>query len=182
MALDPPGVTPCRKCRNPVSEAAKACPNCGAPHPGLAALPQTGFEWKSGQTFYGWPLIHIAFGRGADGKFRVAKGVIAIGQFGIGLFTVAQVGVGFCFGFGQVMVGLTAIAQVAVTVLLGIGQFASGYAAVGQIVLAYYGLGQAGLAAHLWSTASKDPEAARFFASLAAKIGLRISHWFNIPG
>jgi hypothetical protein len=142
----------------------------------------TGFEWKSQRTVYGWPLVHVAFGREASGKFRVAKGVIAIGQFGIGLFTIAQIGVGFLFGFGQVMVGLTAIAQVAVTVLFGFGQFASGVAAVGQVVLAYYGLGQVGLAAHLWSIGTKDPEAARFFTALAAKIGLNIGHWFRASG
>ena len=142
----------------------------------------TGFEWKSRLTVYGWPLVHIAYGREAGGKIRVAKGVIAIGQFGIGLFTIAQIGVGFLFGFGQVMVGLTAVAQVAVTVLFGIGQFASGVVAVGQLVLAFYGLGQVGLAAHLWSMGAKDPEAARFFTALAAKIGLNIGHWFRASG
>lgn len=179
MAPNPPSLVPCRECRNPVSVAANACPKCGAPRPASAVFPGRGFEWKSERTVYGWPLVHIAFGRTANGKIRVAKGVIAIGQFGIGLFTLAQVGVGFVFGFGQVMIGLTAIAQVAVTVLFGIGQFASGYAAVGQIVLAFYGIGQIGAAAHLWSMGSKDPEAARFFTALAAKIGIHIGHLFR---
>jgi hypothetical protein len=180
--MEPPSLIPCRECRNPVSSAARSCPKCGAPQPALAKLTGTGFEWKSRQTVCGWPLVHVAFGREASGKFRVAKGVLAIGQFGIGLFTIAQIGVGFLFGFGQVMVGLTAIAQVAVTVLFGIGQFASGFAAVGQVVLAFYGLGQVGLAAHLWSMNAKDPEAARFFTDLAAKIGLNIGHWFHASG
>jgi len=182
MASNTPAPVPCRECRHPVSKAAKACPKCGAPRPSLEKLPGTGFEWKSERTVYGWPLVHIALGLDANGKIRVAKGVIAIGQFGIGLFTFAQVGVGFLFGFGQAMVGLTAIAQVAVTALFGIGQFASGYAAVGQLVLAYYGIGQAGLATHLWSLGVKDPEAASFFTALAAKIGLHIGHWFHAPG
>ena len=41
-----------------------------------------GYEYKSKQTLFGWPLVHVAFGRDAKGKLRVAKGVIAVGQFG----------------------------------------------------------------------------------------------------
>jgi hypothetical protein len=107
----------------------------------------------------------------------VAKGVIAIGQFGIGLFTVAQFGIGVVFGFGQFIFGLTALAQFAISVLFGVGQFAAGYIAVGQVVLAYYGLAQVGYAEYLWSVARQDPEAAEFFRQLAEKIGLSL-RWF----
>jgi hypothetical protein len=96
---------------------------------------------------------------------RVAKGVIAIGQFAVGLITVAQFGVGLLFGFGQFIFGFTVLAQFALGVAVGIGQFATGYAAVGQFVLAYYGLGQLGLAKFLYSTHSRDPEALQFFSS-----------------
>jgi hypothetical protein len=178
----PPALIPCPECRNPIGDEAGSCPKCGATGPASGKWPGTGFEWKSGRSVYGWPLVHVAFGREPGGKFRVARGIIAVGQFGIGLFTIAQIGVGFVFGFGQVMIGLSAIAQVAVTVLFGIGRFASGFAAVGQVVLAYYGLGQAGLAAHLWSMGSKDPEAARFFTAWAAKIGLNIGRRFHDAG
>jgi hypothetical protein len=112
----------------------------------------------------------------------VARGIFAAGQFGIGLFSVAQIGEGFGLGFGRFMAGLTAVARVAVTVLFGIGQFATGIAAVGQVVFAVHGFGQVGLAAHPWSTGAKDPEAARFFTGPAAKIGLKIGRWFHGPG
>jgi hypothetical protein len=180
MNENPRSLPPCRECGNPVSVSAAACPKCGAPSPAVQDWTGTGFEWKSRKTVYGWPLVHVAFGHDARGKYRVARGVVAVGQFALGLVTVAQFGVGVLFGFGQFILGLTSIAQVAVTVLFGIGQFATGYAAVGQFVVAYYGLAQAGLAKHLWSMHVSDPEAARFFISLAKKIGLNIGHWFNV--
>ena len=130
-------------------------------------------------TFYGYPLVHIAFGRDAHGKLRVARGVIAIGQFAIGLITIAQFGIGLLFGFGQFILGLTALAQFAVAALFGLGQIATGYIAVGQVVLAYYGLAQAGFAKYIWSSARKDPEAAEFFRQLAEKIGLSIDRFFS---
>ena len=99
-------------------------------------VPSYGFEWKSSRTFLGYPLVHIAFGRDRRGKLRVAKGIIAIGQFGIGLISVAQFGVGLLFGFGQFVAGLTVLAQFAGGLLVGVGQFATGYVAFGQVVLA----------------------------------------------
>ncbi|MFW6126969.1 MAG: hypothetical protein ACOC6K_02025, partial [Thermodesulfobacteriota bacterium] len=110
-----------------------------------------------------YPLVHVAFGKDARGKWRVAKGVIAIGQFAVGLITVAQFGVGFLFGLGQFMVGYTALAQVALGFYLGVGQFATGYAAIGQVVVAHYGLAQAGWASHLWTPGHRDPEALAYF-------------------
>jgi hypothetical protein len=133
-----------------------------------------GFDWKSNVSFLGYPLIHIAFGKDAQGKLRVARGIIAIGQFAIGLITVAQFGVGILFGFGQFIIGFTAIAQVAIAGLFGIGQFATGYAAMGQIVIANYGLAQTGLAKFLWSPGRKDPEAYDFFNLWAEKLGISI--------
>ena len=158
----------CRECQTQVSDEALACPHCGAPRPAQQDWTGTGFEWKSARTWGGYPLVHIAFGRDSRGKRRVAKGVVAIGQFAIGLITVAQFGVGVLFGFGQFIFGFTTIAQFAVGIAVGIGQFATGYAAVGQFVLAYYGLAQLGLGKFLWTAGKfgrKDPQAWQFFQS-----------------
>ncbi|MBN1893010.1 zinc-ribbon domain-containing protein [bacterium] len=169
----------CRRCGHEVLADNRFCPFCGAGNPAAADWKGSGFEWKSTTTVCGYPLVHIAFGRDENGKIRVAKGVLAVGQFGIGLITVAQIGFGAFFGIGQVMVGTAAVAQVAVTALFGLGQFATGYAAIGQFALAYYGLAQFGLARHLWSTDTRDPEAARFFIEWASKLGLSIGRWFG---
>jgi len=143
---------------------------------GPGVLGGSGFEWKSQGTLLGWPLIHVAVGRDARGKLRVAKGVIAVGQFAVGLITVAQFGVGLLFGLGQFIFGLTAVAQFAGAPAFGVGQFAAGYTAIGQVVLAYYGLAQTGHATHLWSTRHRDPVAVEYFRSLweAIKIYLPV--------
>jgi hypothetical protein len=108
--------------------------------------------------------VHIAYGRDARGKLRIAKGVIAIGQFGIGLITLAQFGIGLLFGFGQCLLALTAVAQIAVTPGIAIGQFAMGYIAIGQMAVGYYALAQVSHAVYAWSVNQRDPVALEFFA------------------
>lgn len=155
---------PCRECEHQISHNARACPQCGAPFPGRPHWQGTGYEWKSRAAVCGYPLIHVAFGRDARGKLRVAKGVIAIGQFGIGLLTLAQFGIGLLFGCGQFVFALTAVAQVALTPVFGLGQFAVGYIAIGQLAIGYYALGQMAYGLYTWSTNQRDPAALEFFS------------------
>ena len=134
---------------------------------------QSGFEWRSDIGLFGIPLVHVAFGRDAKGRVRVAKGVIAIGQFGVGVVTIAQFGFALLAGVGQFMVGTAALAQFAFGWYLGIGQFATGYMAIGQFVLGYYGWAQLGFAQHLWGLERTDPQAVLFFKDLASIFGAR---------
>lgn len=163
-------LTQCRECQKEISSEARNCPHCGAPFPARKRWKGSGFEWKSKQTFYGYPLIHVAFGRDAQNRIRVAKGIIAVGQFGIGLITFAQFGVGVLFGLGQFILGLTGVAQFAITGLFGIGQFATGYIAIGQLALGYYALAQVGYAKFIWSPDVKDPEAVEVFRQLLQNV------------
>jgi ribosomal protein S27AE len=163
----------CPKCGAIVPEGDKDCPSCGAPlilgkHlSGIRrAAGGTGFEYKSPLSIFGWPLVHVAFGRDGSGRFRVARGVIAIGQFGIGLITFAQLGLGVLFGFGQLMGGLVAIGQVAPAVFFGIGQLTTGHVAIGQLAIGDWVLAQIGLGIHVWSTTTADPEAVAYFTGL----------------
>jgi hypothetical protein len=159
-----------------VSPRAETCPHCGAPlaepKAPVRPVPQRGrrgdwgFEWRTQVEIMGWPLIHVAFGR-KDGKLRVAKGVIAVGQFAIGIVTFAQFGVGVLFGFGQFILGATAIGQVAITLFFGLGQLATGIIAIGQLALGYYALGQVAVGMYTWMQGHSDPEARRFFQELA---------------
>jgi hypothetical protein len=168
----------CRECGQEVSTSALSCPHCGAPQPWDQQWQGTGFEWQSPQTFLGYPLIHVAVGRDPQGKRRVARGVIAIGQFAVGLITVAQFGVGVLFGFGQFIIGFTALAQFAMALYFGVGQFATGYTAVGQMVLAHYGLAQLGWATYLWSPEHRDPVAVEYFRHLLEVL----TSWGNALG
>ena len=158
-------LTTCRECGVEVSDQAQACPRCGAPQAGTPVYSGFGFEWKSSRTYGGYPLVHIAFGKDSQGKRRVAKGIIAIGQFALGLVTVAQFGVGLLFGFGQFLIGGAVLAQFAGGLALGVGQVATGYVAIGQVVLAHYGLGQIGWGNFLWTMSRQDGEAVRYFLS-----------------
>ena len=156
----------CRECRHELSTSALTCPNCGAPRPGNLEWQGTGVDWQSSQTFFGYPLVHVAFGKDARGKWRVAKGIIAIGQFAVGLITFAQFGIGLLVGLGQFIFGFTALVQFAIALYLGGGQIATGCVAGGQMVLAHYGLAQVGWATHLWSPGHRDPLAVEYFRHL----------------
>lgn len=136
-----PALTRCRVCKREISREAAVCPHCGAPYPGRARWTGTGYEWRSPGQFRGWPLVHIAWGRDANGKLRVARGVIAIGQFGIGAITIAQFGVGLIFGFGQFVLAPLAVGQFAFG-LLAAGQFGIGLiAGAGQIATGIFAAG-----------------------------------------
>jgi hypothetical protein len=165
-------LTSCRECSGQVSTEAPACPRCGAPQPWDPDWSGWGYEWRSKASVWGYPLVHVAWGRDRQGRRRVARGVVAVGQFAVGLVAVAQFGVGILFGLGQMVVGLTGIAQVAVALLFSVGQVAVGVVAVGQFALGWYALAQIGVARHLWSLESADPEAVAFFRRLAGALGL----------
>jgi hypothetical protein len=123
---------PCRSCRHPVASDAMACPNCGAPYPAKPQWDGYGFEYKSQATFLGWPLVHVSF------KYRpnlvpvVARGVIAIGQFACGGFTLSQFGVGLVsvsqfaiagWALAQFALAYRLIAQIGIYLHDGVGQF-----------------------------------------------------------
>ena len=112
---------PCRECRHEISEQAFTCPHCGAPFPARESWDGWGYEYKSRLSIAGLPLVHISF------KFRpnrtpvVARGIVAIGQFGCGVVCIAQFGVGV-FTLAQFAVGGFALAQFAAAYSL-IAQF-----------------------------------------------------------
>lgn len=159
----------CRACRKEVSVEAVACPHCGAPFPARQTWGGWGYEWKSKQSLWGWPLVHVAFGRDEKGKLRVAKGVVAIGQFAVGGITFAQFGVGALFALGQFVAAPVAIGQVGLGLLLGLGQMATGYVAVGQFALGVWVRAMAGFGAHVWSMHERAPEAVEFFRRLIGR-------------
>ncbi len=171
MALEP-----CQECGKEIGESAVSCPHCGAPRPAPKKWIGTGIDWKSRAKVFGIPLIHIAFGRDSKGKRRVAKGIVAIGQFGIGGITIAQFGIGIIFGMGQFMIGLTALAQVAGGILIGVGQIAAGIVTVGQFVVGIYGLAQAGWVNYMWSPTRVDMEAVALYST----IQLRLEQWLGL--
>lgn len=122
---------PCRECKHPVSEQAFACPRCGAPYPAKRAWTGWGYEYTSRLQIAGLPLLHIAFKYRPNRVPVVARGIIAIGQFGYGVVCIIQFGIGLVSvsqftiaGFAVAQFGLawSLIAQVGVYVDQGYGQ------------------------------------------------------------
>jgi hypothetical protein len=118
----------------------------------------------------GIPLVHVAYGRTKTGGPRVAKGIVAIGQYAVGLVAVAQFGVGILFGFGQFVMGLMVVAQFAGALILGVGQFATGVVTIGQVVFGIYGLCQTGWAKYMWSPSQVDMEAVALFHTIQMRL------------
>lgn len=124
-----------------------------------------GLEWKTRRTLCGLPLVCVSFGRDENGRIRIAKGIVAIGQVAIGAITIAQFGVGVIFSFGQAVFGLFALGQLAVG-FGAVGQVACGYLALGQIALGVYAMAQIGWASFLWSGARQDMEVLSIFYTI----------------
>jgi hypothetical protein len=103
----------CRECQQDVSEQALACPRCGAPYPAKEKWDGWGFEYKSKTYILGLPLLHISFKYRPNRMPVPAKGIISIGQFGIGIFNISQFGVGVV-SISQFTVAVYALAQIAV--------------------------------------------------------------------
>jgi len=103
----------CRECQHDVSDHAKACPNCGAPYPTKEKWEDWGFEYKSKTTIMSIPLLHISFKYRPNGRPVPAKGIISIGQFGIGIINVSQFGIGV-ISIGQFTIAVYALAQLAI--------------------------------------------------------------------
>jgi hypothetical protein len=126
-----PPMKPCRECRREISEQALACPQCGAPYPSRETWDGWGYEYKSRLMIAGLPLVHISFKYRPNRVPVVARGIIAIGQFGCGIVCIAQFGVGMVcvsqfaiagFALAQFAVAYSLIAQFGVFVAEGRGQ------------------------------------------------------------
>lgn len=104
---------PCRECQHEVSEDAFACPQCGAPRPAQEKWDGFGYEYKSALTLFGVPMLHVSFKYHRNRLPVVAKGIVAIGQFGCGFITISQFGIGV-FSVSQFTIAGFALAQFAV--------------------------------------------------------------------
>lgn len=124
-----------------------------------------GFVWKTRTNIVGIPLICVAFGSDEKGKTRVAKGIVAIGQFALGGVAIGQFGIGL-IGIGQCVAGVVAFGQLALGLLVAFGQLSIGTFAVGQLVIGKYARGQFGWAEYLWSPGRTDMEAVAMFETI----------------
>ncbi len=90
-----------------------ACPQCGAPFPAKSKWDGWGYEYRSRTTLWGLPLLHVSFKYRPNRAPVVARGIVAIGQFGCGIVTISQFGIGV-ISFSQFTAAVFALAQFAV--------------------------------------------------------------------
>ncbi len=136
-----PSLIPCRHCQHSVSQEAPTCPHCGVPAPANPNWNGWGYEYKSSRQLFGMPLIHIAFGQDKQQKQRIAKGILAIGQYAKGFVAIAQFGMGF-INIAQFGIGVLSINQFGIAAAI-LGQFAIGVAVIAQLGIAFWwGIGQ----------------------------------------
>jgi len=151
----------CPECGKEVSDKAVMCPNCGLPIGGGLF----GYEYRSRTELFGLPLVHVVTGRGVNpvtGRFRVAKGIIAIGGIAVGVVAIGGLAVG-AIAVGGLALGLAALGGCAVGVVLALGGMAVGLVAVGGGALGYYALGGGAWGAHVLGGNAQDPQAVSFF-------------------
>jgi serine/threonine protein kinase len=165
----PMSLIPCEECGKQISDRAYACPHCG-----LRRL--VGYEYRSQTTIFGWPLLHVAFGRDmATNRRRVARGIIAVGDLAIGLVAIGSGAIGG-LAIGGGAIGLIALGGGAVGLLLAmggaavgglaIGGAAIGWAAIGGGAFGYYALGGEAQGFHAYGGRLQDPAALEFFRHL----------------
>ena len=119
------------------------CPHCGkmiqiyttgSTSPGFLFPWRLGFEYRTQTRLFGLPLIHVAFGYNPHtGLPRLARGIIAVGNFAIGLVAIGGIAVGgfvlsgIGLGIGVlagIAVGWTAIGGIAFGITFALGGLA----------------------------------------------------------
>ena len=146
-------ITSCPECGRSISDKAQVCPNCGYPlQPQQPALPGRslfryyGYEYKSQRTIFGMPLVHIVSGF-PDGRMKVARGFIAMGNVAVGVFALGGVAAGL-FALGGFGLGLVVFGGLALGLGVGIGGLATGYLAIGGVAIGVYSIGGLSIGVH----------------------------------
>ena len=124
----------CGNCGAPQVPEAAFCHRCGTAGDAAPAavnyeqaVPESGYEYVSPHTLFGLPLVHVCNDRRTpDGKRKVARGVIAIGDVAFGLlFAHGGVAVGG-IAFGGAAVGLVSFGGLSLGLLAAAGGLAIG--------------------------------------------------------
>lgn len=127
------------------------------------------YEYRSELAIKGIPLVHINLGRG----FKVAKGIIAIGNISLGIISFGGLSLGI-FSLGGIALGLLAFAGIALGGI-SFGGLSIGYLAIGGMSLGVYAAG--GLA-----IASKFAVGGMAYGNVALGASVKGAHTLQTTG
>ncbi|WP_288587942.1 zinc ribbon domain-containing protein [uncultured Methylobacterium sp.] len=153
-------LTRCPDCTTAISGRAASCPHCGRPLATVRAPRAAGFEYRSGRTLFGWPLVHVIADASDNGTLQPARGILAVGNVAIGLVAFGGIAVGG-IALGGVALGPVSLGGVAIGLLFGAGGIASGYWALGGVALGATAIGGVALGLAPGTGIAADPGLAR---------------------
>ena len=97
-----------------------------------------GRDYRTRQTLFGLPLVHVAWGIDpATGRPRVAKGIVAVGPVAIGVIAVGFSAWGL-FPCGLVAGGVLSVGLLFAVGFSAVGLAAAGFQATGLLALAFW--------------------------------------------
>ncbi len=116
-------------------------------------FPLRTFEYKSGRTLFGLPLVHVNLGWGKTAKGIVAvgfkaHGVLSVGLLSMGVFSFGVLSLG-ALSVGAAALGVLSIGAIAVALFLALGAAAAGFLAYGAVAVGFFSAGALAVAQYV---------------------------------